>query len=193
MTNIPRKATLGAAAVIAAASAAFMATGSAQAATVKSAAPAAHAVQVSAAVPQLQAATWPVVRQGAIGERVFAIQYLLNFRIGAGLATDGKFGPLTAAAVRKFQSRFGLQVDGIVGPQTWTHLIVQVQQGSSGSAVAAVQHNLRFGYGYTNVAVDGIFGPITAGAVRNFQTKFKIGVDGIVGPVTWNTLVLHEG
>jgi peptidoglycan hydrolase-like protein with peptidoglycan-binding domain len=202
MSNIPRKAVLGAAAAISVVSAAFMTTGSAHASTAAQAAPASYAVQAApasyavqaaAAVPQLQAAVWPIVRQGAVGERVFAIQYLLNARIGAGLATDGVFGPLTAAAVRKFQSRFGLQVDGVVGPQTWTHLIVQVQQGSRGSAVAAVQHNLRFGYGFTNVAVDGIFGPITAGAVRSFQARFKIGVDGIVGPVTWNTLVLHEG
>src|SRR5919197_869234 len=31
---------------------------------------------------------------------------------------DGRFGPLTAAAVRHLQSDYGLSVDGIVGPKT---------------------------------------------------------------------------
>lgn len=197
MSNFQRKAVLGVAAAITTGAAAFMSMGSAHAATAESTAPASHAVRANHAVqtaPERPAAlaSWPIVQQGAIGERVYAIQYLLNAR-GAGLATDGKFGPATAAAVRSFQSRSRLQVDGRVGPQTWTHLIVQVQQGNTGSAVSAVQHNLHFGYRYTNVAVDGIFGPITSSAVRSFQAKFKIGVDGIVGPVTWNTLIVNEG
>ena len=59
--------------------------------------------------------------------------------------------------------------------------------------MSAVQHNLRFAYGYRNVAVDGQFGAITNSAVRNFQARFRIGVDGIVGPTTWNALIVHEG
>ena len=191
MGYFQRKAVLGMAAAITTGAAAFMAMGSAHAALAASAAPAARAVR---AAPELAAAmaAWPIVKQGAIGERVFAIQYLLNAR-GARLATDGHFGPATAAAVRSFQSKSHLQADGKVGPLTWSRLIVQVKQGNTGSAVSAVQHNLHFAYGYPKVAVDGQFGAITNSAVRSFQAKFRIGVDGIVGPTTWNTLIVHEG
>lgn len=40
-----------------------------------------------------------------------------------GKRFDGKFGPSTKAAVRTFQSRAGLRVDGIVGRNTWTALL----------------------------------------------------------------------
>ena len=35
------------------------------------------------------------------------------------LAKDGQFGPLTSSAVKDFQTKKGLSVDGIVGPHTW--------------------------------------------------------------------------
>lgn len=38
---------------------------------------------------------------------------------GEVIAIDGQFGPRTAAAVRRFQQAYGLNVDGIAGPQTF--------------------------------------------------------------------------
>lgn len=35
---------------------------------------------------------------------------------------DGRYGPKTAAAVRRFQSAYGLKADGIAGPQTFAKL-----------------------------------------------------------------------
>lgn len=37
-------------------------------------------------------------------------------------ARDGSFGRMTASAVRHFQERNGLEVDGYVGPKTWSQL-----------------------------------------------------------------------
>jgi peptidoglycan hydrolase-like protein with peptidoglycan-binding domain len=136
--------------------------------------------------------TWPLVKDRASGERVVAIQYLLNQRDAARLAVDGQFGPKTLAAVRTFQQRNKLSVDGQVGNLTWTKLIIQVSNGSRGSAVLAVQHNLRFSYGFSSLAVDGAFGPRTQTAVRDFQKKFGLAANGIVGPATWNALIVHE-
>jgi peptidoglycan hydrolase-like protein with peptidoglycan-binding domain len=168
---------------------AFTTAGAARAAT---AAPAAPKAQATQAAPAAATLTWPLVAQGATGERVAAIQYLLNQRIAAGLAVDGKFGPKTEAAIRDFQKRSGLPVDGKVGAQTWAFLVLTVKSGSRGPAVTAVQHSLRFAYGATSLAVDGVYGPRTEAAVRDFQKKFGLPADGIVGMATWNALILHE-
>lgn len=45
------------------------------------------------------------------------IQLALN-RAGFSLVVDGKMGPRTTAAIREFQERMGLSVDGIAGPNT---------------------------------------------------------------------------
>jgi peptidoglycan hydrolase-like protein with peptidoglycan-binding domain len=133
---------------------------------------------------------WPLTRQGDQGHPVPTLQYLLRAR-GHSVAVDGIFGPATDAAVRAFQQSRGLTVDGIVGPNTWTALIIQIKQGSRGDAVRAVQEEFQFRAGEPGqgLQVDGIFGPKTDAAVRGFQQALQITVDGIVGPVTWRALV----
>ncbi len=73
--------------------------------------------------------TWPAliiqVKQGSDGAAVRAVQSQIHSR-GDGasqVAVDGIFGPATEAAVQAFQDLLGLSVDGIVGPQTWNHLV----------------------------------------------------------------------
>ena len=135
------------------------------------------------------ALTWPLEQQGSTGENVRTVQYLVTAQ-GHPTAVDGVFGPATKTAVEAFQSSRGLSADGIVGPQTWPQLIIQVQQGSNGDAVRAVQSQMHSrGDGANQVAVDGIFGSMTNDAVRAFQTLLGLTVDGIVGPQTWNYLV----
>src|SRR3989344_8929912 len=60
------------------------------------------------------------LRFGMSGSPVVTLQMALN-HANAGvpmLVTDGKFGPMTLAAVKKFQISKGLVADGIVGPKT---------------------------------------------------------------------------
>ena len=190
MDIFSRKAVLGVAAALAAASAASMTAGAAMAAPATPAAATARALPATTCFDPVPL-SWPLVVQGDTGFRVVDIQYLLNQQIGAGLAPDGIFGPLTQAAVKKFQAICGIMpADGKVGNQTWPRLTVQVQLGSTGSAVRAVQQNLNvFGAG---LAVDGIFGPLTQAAVRNFQEAHGLVGNGIVGPRTWNMLVVNQ-
>lgn len=64
-----------------------------------------------------------VLKKGAKGAQVYALQAMLNSFINAGLVVDGDFGSKTEAAVMKYQNCRGLAVDGIVGKQTWTQLL----------------------------------------------------------------------
>jgi peptidoglycan hydrolase-like protein with peptidoglycan-binding domain len=68
------------------------------------------------------------VREGDAGEAVFALQSQWRF-----INHDGVFGPKTDALVRDFQQREGLDVDGIVGPQTW-------QRMGNGPIIDAPEH-----------------------------------------------------
>jgi peptidoglycan hydrolase-like protein with peptidoglycan-binding domain len=135
---------------------------------------------------------WPVVRRGHRHHPVRTLQHLLRAH-GQTVAVDGIFGPQTEAAVRAFQGAHGLAVDGIVGRHTWAAVIVQVQRGSRGEAVRGVQEEFQFrnlsGDPSKGLQVDGIFGPRTDAAVRDFQRALGIAVDGIVGPITWRALV----
>jgi peptidoglycan hydrolase-like protein with peptidoglycan-binding domain len=133
--------------------------------------------------------TWPQEQEGSKGEDVKTVQYLVTAQ-GHLTVVDGDFGPQTRAAVQAFQSSRGLGADGTVGPQTWPQLIIQVQQGSSGDAVSAVQDQIHSrGDGAGQVVVDGSFGPVTNDAVRAFQALLGLSADGIAGPQTWNHLV----
>lgn len=59
----------------------------------------------------------PVLTRGDFGPFVGIVQDLL------GVPGIDRFGPLTEAAVVRFQTQHGLLVDGVVGPNTWKRLI----------------------------------------------------------------------
>lgn len=63
------------------------------------------------------------VREGSVGDAVLAVQLQLNRKQGANLNEDGRFDATLRAAVLSFQERAHITVDGIVGPETWSHLV----------------------------------------------------------------------
>ena len=59
-----------------------------------------------------------MIRQGSSGGTVRLIQQKLRGE-GETLTADGRFGAKTTEAVRRYQKRNGLAVDGSVGAATW--------------------------------------------------------------------------
>ena len=60
-------------------------------------------------------------------------------RHGYDVDIDGYFGPQTRAAVRRFQSDHGLEVDGLVGPITWPALLAGAGVGTDADGDGAVE------------------------------------------------------
>lgn len=149
----------------------------------------------------------PVIRLGDRGPAVSDWQAALNSAAGTSLATDGIFGPATDAATRDFQRARGLTVDGVVGPQTRAAVgspvavpavapapaqpvpaetassTALLRSGDRGPAVAEWQGQLNAAAG-AGLVTDGIFGPATDRATREFQRARGLIVDGVVGPQT---------
>jgi peptidoglycan hydrolase-like protein with peptidoglycan-binding domain len=62
-------------------------------------------------------------------------------------------------------------------------------QHSGEPPVFRLQLMLNFVKGVDDLEVDGIFGPRTEAAVRDFQQNENLSVDGIVGRQTWTALL----
>lgn len=155
------------------------------------------AASASVAAPSTVAAAqhsrliWPVVRKGDHGLRVVKIELLL-IEHGIRVKVDGKFGRQTEAGVKYFQKKHHIYPSGVVRARTWEKLIVFLHKGSRGAAVSAVQIELKFGYGFKYLKVDGSFGRQTQLAVKLFQKRYHLRPTGEVGPSTWNALVVNE-
>lgn len=65
-----------------------------------------------------------------------------------------------------------------------------LRQGAKGGEVKEVQRRLKQ-WGYYSGAVDGVFGPATAEAVKKFQRKNGLTPDGIVGKATYAALGMN--
>lgn len=102
-------------------------------------------------------------------------------------------------AVRQFQQERGLTADGVVGPATYRVLeearwrlgdrllSYVVANPQSGDDVLELQRRLTE-LGFDVGRVDGIFGPRTGEALREFQRNTGLPSDGTCGPSTFKAL-----
>jgi N-acetylmuramoyl-L-alanine amidase len=102
------------------------------------------------------------------------------------------FSEGTREAVRGFQKARGLDVDGIVGPDTWRYLyeagyrlgdrmLFLRRPMMRGEDVSELQSRLS-SLGFDVGKIDGIFGPMTEQAVLDFQHNRNLAEDGKAGP-----------
>lgn len=136
-----------------------------------------------------------LVRPGDEGDVVHDVQRRLG-ALGHDLSHDpgGRYGEATETAVRAFQHERGLPTDGLVGPVTWAALVeAGYRLGDRfvyhrtpmlrGDDVADLQAGLG-ALGFDAGKVDGICGPDTARALREFQRNSGLTPDAICGPDT---------
>jgi peptidoglycan hydrolase-like protein with peptidoglycan-binding domain len=185
-------------------SAGLKATGQADEATVNalSAAPAGGS---STPAPQAPSGAAPLVGL-AYGSTGAAVKQLQEALVRAGVVVrggaDGVFGLATQRAVRDYQQAVGIAATGRVDEATANALtggtrateppagptIVGLQPGSLGAAVKQLQEALiRAGVSVRGGA-DGIFGPATAQALRQFQGSQGLPATGVVDEATASAL-----
>jgi N-acetylmuramoyl-L-alanine amidase len=139
--------------------------------------------------------------RGATGSPVAEVRGMLaSIGLLDNTATaQDEFDEATELAVRHFQQRRGISVDGRVGPETYAALISahwrlgdrllahQSGQMLTGDDVTQLQTQL-IEMGFPLSRADGVFGPDTAEALRRFQREYGMVPDGICGPRTLRAL-----
>lgn len=80
-----------------------------------------------------------LLKKGARGEEVEALQKMLNERTGSNLDVDGKFGNDTLKVLKQFQESQGLKADGIVGKDTRSAFSSQDSTAAAPGAAAAAE------------------------------------------------------
>ena len=136
------------------------------------------------------------IKLGSRGYEVVDIQQRLT-ALGYDLGStkvDGFFGPLTETAVKAFQADRKLPCTGVINEVTWRLLVDGTYKFGSralylrspffrGDDVRQLQLWLN-SIGFRTEPIDGVFGPSTEKAVREFQENAGLTTDGIVGPST---------
>jgi N-acetylmuramoyl-L-alanine amidase len=145
-----------------------------------------------------------LLRRGETGPAVAEVQAAL---VGLGLlperpaepAADSLYDDATEHAVRLFQQRRGLSVDGIVGLETYRAInaarfrlgdrLLSLSSGHPfvGDDVGTLQDRL-LELGFDAGRVDGVFGARTESALRSFQREYGLLADGACGPATLRAL-----
>lgn len=143
------------------------------------------------------------LRYGSIGSDVKALQESL---IGAGIAVrggaDGVFGSATQAALQQYQEAKGLPRSGTVDEATanalaspgggsvtpTTSALVGLTAGSLGNTVKQLQQAMIDAGVTVRGGADGIFGPATAKALKEFQASQGLPSTGTVDVATAQAL-----
>lgn len=144
----------------------------------------------------VQPLSWTLLRPGAQGPNVTALQMLLGAR-GLSVPVDGVFGEATQRAASRVSvergasgpSCFGARLDepGLFGGLAWEVVTPGLGSGSGGEAVRAAQVLLTSRGHY--VPVDGVFGDRMVSAVRDFQATSGLVVSGGVDRASWQGLL----
>lgn len=114
------------------------------------------------------------------------------------LGEVASFEAATEACVTAFQRSRGLRIDGVCGTETWgalvesgfhlgDRLLYSRHPMLRGDDIGELQRRLN-ALGFDAGREDGIFGPDTESALRQFQINSGVACDGVAGPATFRAL-----
>ncbi|SDO28424.1 peptidoglycan-binding domain-containing protein, partial [Alkalicoccus daliensis] len=124
--------------------------------------------------------------EGKSSEHVAELNELLADRDLLKSEADATYTAATTEAVIAFQKEHDLLVDGLAGAQT-VGALSELSVGDNGYLVEELQKDLN-DLGLYKYDIDGLFGPITEQAVKDFQAKYGIEQTGVAGPDTYAAL-----
>jgi peptidoglycan hydrolase-like protein with peptidoglycan-binding domain len=107
---------------------------------------------------------------------------------------SGKFDDNTVTAVRAFQTKKDLHIDGVVGPLTWACLLYPTLSRRDRNPSETVKQRITELQELLEKETllkkkpDGCFDKETERAVKLFQRTYGLRADGIVGAWTWTIL-----
>jgi peptidoglycan hydrolase-like protein with peptidoglycan-binding domain len=103
---------------------------------------------------------------------------------------DGRYGPATTGAVKRFQEANDLPVHGVADPLTLNALRAHIRGRPFTGRIERVKELQRHltALGLEPGPVDGRYGPATTEAVKRFQQRHRLPMDGIADPHTLNAL-----
>ncbi|MGL5864969.1 MAG: peptidoglycan-binding domain-containing protein [Dermatophilaceae bacterium] len=148
----------------------------------------------AASAPLLTSSGYPHLRKGASGAEVTLAQRAV------GAAPDGRFGPLTAAAVGRWQGANGVRASTELDNATWARMVALaavparphslakhartvLRRGARGDVVAVLQKAVG------GLRVDGSYGPATEARVRVYQGSKRLAATGVTDQTTWYALM----
>ncbi len=127
-----------------------------------------------------------------------------------GLVQSGEVDKPTWYKIKQYyvgvKNLSDLVSEGITLSEAQVPFETQLREGSEGIGVRTIQYYLNiiayFNPEFNVITLDGIYGPETANAVRQFQRYYGLPVTGVMNTATWNVLnriysetveFLHEG
>jgi N-acetylmuramoyl-L-alanine amidase len=131
--------------------------------------------------------------------RLRQLDLLPTDEVGGTPTAVDDFDDACDLAVRSFQQQRGLRIDGVVDRETYRGLdearwrlgdrplSFAVRHPYVGDDVAGLQHRL-IDMGFDCGRADGVFGPRTENALREFQRNVGLPADGACGPATFRAL-----
>ena len=128
-------------------------------------------------------------RFAEIGRKARRRRKSVSLALSAALAA----GPVLPSGLAAAESSSGTAAaggmdagDGLAVSSPSTRVVLEL--GSHGALVAALQRRLNDVLPFTHLALDGIYGPLTRGAVVNFQRQHNLDATGAVDVRTWASL-----